>query len=235
MAAVEPVLLFVAGLGLILVIFLVNQHLKKVRQQELAAVAKRLGMQYAADDPFGLDDLPFHLFSLGDGRGCENVLWGTWKGLDLRLFDYWYYEESTDSEGHTSRSYHRFTCAVTPVPVRCAHLTIGRENLFTRLADHIGFRDIEFESEEFNRAFNVKGEDRKFATDLVDARMMEWLLYAGTEWSFETSGSLVLCATGRLSPAELPRVAGCVKGFLEHIPRVVHELYGASKAEGGSS
>jgi hypothetical protein len=220
-----PILLFVAGLGVIITIVLVRRHLKQVRQREMAAVASGLGMQYAAEDPFKLESLPFELFGRGDGRGCENVLWGTWEQMDLRLTDYWYYEESTDSEGHRSRSYHRFSCVIAGLSLRCPPLTIGGENIFTRLADHIGFRDIEFESEEFNRTFNVKCDDRKFATDLIDARMMEWLLYAGKEWSFETSGQLVLCATGRLSPEEYPKLAQCIKAFSEHVPRVVHELY----------
>lgn len=220
-----PVLLFL-GVGILIALLIVVQvHLRNVRRREMATVAGRLGLQYAPDDPFNLENLAFELFRRGDGRGCENVLWGTWKNLDLRLCDYWYYEESTDSEGRTSRHYHRFSCAIASVPLQCPQLTIGSESLFTRIADHIGFRDIEFESEEFNRAFNVKCEDRKFANDLIDARMMQWLLYAGKSWSFETSGSLVLCATKKLAPAELPQLAECIKAFTGHVPRVVHELY----------
>ena len=60
--------------------------------------------------------------------------------------------------------------------VSCPHLSIARENLFTRLADGIGLDDIAFELAEFNDAFTVKSRDRKFANDLVDQRMMRWLL-----------------------------------------------------------
>ena len=38
------------------------------------------------------------------------------------------------------------------------------------------FHDIQFESEEFNRDFTVHCEEPKFANDLIDARMMQWLL-----------------------------------------------------------
>lgn len=223
----EPALLIVAVIAVIVTIALVQQHLKRLRRQAFGSLAARLGLQYAPDDPFGLDGLPFELFGRGDGRGCENVLWGAWQGLDVRAADYWYYDESTDAEGRTTRQYHRFSCVVVAVPWRCPHLTIGREGFFSRLADHIGFRDIEFESEEFNRAFNVKCADRKFATDLVDARMMQWLLYAGGDWSFETNEQLFLATTGKLAPAEIPRLLGCIKGFVDHVPRVVGELYGS--------
>ncbi len=36
--------------------------------------------------------------------------------------------------------------------------------------------DIRTESEEFNRRFEVRSSDRRFALAFVDARMMRWLL-----------------------------------------------------------
>ncbi len=50
--------------------------------------------------------------------------------------------------------------------------------MLTRLAAHLGLHDIEFESDDFNRRFNVTCSDRKFANDLVDSRMNQWLLVA---------------------------------------------------------
>lgn len=224
----EPALIFGLVIVAIVVIAVAQWRMKLARQRAMAAAAAKLGMQFAVDDPFGLDELPFRLFQRGDGRGCENVLWGTWQKMDLRLADYWYYDESTDAEGRSSRHYHRFSVAVAALGLRCPPLEIGPEGFFSRIADHIGFRDIEFESEEFNRAFNIRCDDRKFATDLIDARMMQWLLYAGPAYSFETSGALVLCLTHRLDPSEYANLAGCLKAFCEHVPRVVHELYAGS-------
>jgi hypothetical protein len=45
---------------------------------------------------------------------------------------------------------------VIEVPAAFPHLTMAREGLFTRLADHLGMEDIEFESPEFNRRYKVK-------------------------------------------------------------------------------
>lgn len=203
----------------------------KKRREGLAAAAKQLGMQYAEDDPFGTMGLPFGLFSKGDGRGLENVLWGPFQDLpEVREFDYWYYEESTDSEGHRHRTYYRFSCAMTEVPLSCAALSIGRENFFTRFADNLGFKDIEFELEEFNREFQVKSADRKFANDLVDQRMMRWLLQTGDQWSFETVGPYVMCFTKRVAPTELTPLLGTLKAFRDQIPRVVYSLYGTQAA-----
>src|SRR5439155_17727158 len=67
---------------------------KKKRREAFALMAVQLGLRYSAADPFGIVSEPFALFAKGDGRGVENVMWGAWQGVDLRAFDYWYYEES---------------------------------------------------------------------------------------------------------------------------------------------
>jgi type II secretory pathway pseudopilin PulG len=201
-------------------------YAKKKRREELAIAAKQLGLQYSQADTFGCLALPFGLFRKGDGRGTENVLWGAWQGIGLREFDYWYYEESTDSEGHTSRSYSYFSCVVTQIPLTASPLSVTKENIFTRFADHVGLRDIEFESERFNREFNVKSKDRKFANDVIDARMMQWLLQSGERYAFEMSGPFVLVYCKRLKPLELTPLLGTLQAYVDHVPRVAYSLYG---------
>lgn len=209
-------------------IFYASWYLKKKRREEIGAVAQRLGLTYDSGDPFSLDEsLPHRLFSMGDGRDCENCMWGSWEGLSVCQFDYWYYTESTDSDGSHSRTYHRFSCLAVRIPLQCANLVVTGENLFTRMADGLGFRDIDFETEEFNRTWQVKCQDRKFANDFVDQRMMAWLMHAGTKWSFELAGPVALIYTHKLRPAEIPLLLQCAKQFLERIPRVVLDLYPA--------
>ena len=198
---------------------------KRRRQQGFAFLAKQLGMRFALTDPFDTLAEPFDLLRMGDGRGVENVVWGTWQGVECRLFDYWYYDESTDSKGNRTRTYHRFSCLMSPVDAACAHLTLAKENVFTRLGDHLGFRDIELESEEFNRAFTVKSKDRKFAVDFCDARMMQWLLTHGEGFGFEVVGDRLLVSCRRVAPTELIPLLGTMKGFRDQIPRVVFSLY----------
>jgi hypothetical protein len=202
-----------------------SYYLKRRRREGLAFAARQLGMEFALADPFDTLSEPFELLQKGDGRGVENVLWGAWQGLECRLFDYWYYDESTDSEGNRSRNYHRFSCVMSSVDAACSHLTLGRENVFTRLGDHLGFRDIELESEEFNRAFTVRSPDRKFAVDFCDARMMQWLLAHGEGYGFEIVGDRALASSHRLAPTELIPLLGTMQGFREQIPRVVYSLY----------
>lgn len=201
-------------------------YLKKRRREQLALVARQLGLSYSRGDYLGILSYPFALLQKGDGRGAENLITGSWSSLDLVEFDYWYYDESSDSKGRSSRTYHRFSCVMTTVDIWAAHLTAARENFLTRLADNVGLRDIEFETDEFNRAFNVKCPDRKFANDFIDQRMMSWLLQAGSQWSYEVVGGSLFVYCDRLQPLGLVPLLGTLKGFRDQIPRVAYELYG---------
>jgi hypothetical protein len=107
---------------------------KQKRREALAMFALQNKLEYSRADPFGLIDHDFHLFGLGDGRGCENVVWGNWHGLTIKEADYWYYTESRDSKGHTSRSYRRFSVAVVDLPAFLPRVSIEKENLLTRMA-----------------------------------------------------------------------------------------------------
>ncbi|MBA3738950.1 MAG: hypothetical protein H0W97_10345 [Actinobacteria bacterium] len=202
------------------------QHQRKLeRQRELRSLALGQRLEFSIEDPFDTTGEPFSLFQKGDGRGVENVMWGFWQGLEVRAFDYWYYEESSDSNGHRTRSYRRFDCLITLVDAVCPPLQISEENVLTRFAGALTFRDIGFESEEFNRRFHVNGPDERFATAFCDARMMDWLLRHGEGYGFEVAGDRLLCWTDRVSPAEMVRLMGTAKTFREQIPAVVRSLY----------
>jgi hypothetical protein len=211
-----------------LVIFIVVRHFKqaKQRRQDLALWAFHNGLEYSQQDPHGLTRLDFHLFSLGDGRGCENVLTGTWQGMPVQLADYWYYDDDHDSQGSSSRTYHQFSVLLTTVSAALPHVRIGHENPLSRLFDKLGFDDVQFESEQFNRRFRVHADDRQFAYALVDPRMMEWLLTTGRSHCYEVNGQWVLVYDKRLPPAQLDTLLHAGKGFIEQIPRLVWADYG---------
>ncbi|MEP6973359.1 MAG: hypothetical protein ABI869_04340, partial [Actinomycetota bacterium] len=220
-----PFLVLFLGIAVISAAIWFSYVLKKKRREGFAMMATQLGLEYFASDPFGTLGEPFALFEKGDGRGVENVLSGTWQQIDVRLFDYWYHEESTDSNGHTSKTYYRFDCVVAPVDAACSRLVIAHENLGTRLANALTFHDIQLESEDFNRAYYVRSPDPKFANDLVDARMIEWLLQSGAGYSFEVVGNAMLCFCRKVGPMEVVPLLGTAKAFRDHIPRVVASLY----------
>lgn len=205
--------------------FGISLYLKAKRREAFRIFARRHGFQYAEGDPFELLGWPFDLFRRGDGRGIENTMWGNWEDQTMQAFDYWYYTESTNSNGQRTRSYRRFSCALVEVPAAFPHLVVAREGIFSRLADHLGFEDIEFESPEFNRRYNVQAADNKFAYELLDARMLEWLVQFDQGLSFEIMGNRVLAYGPKADPAALLPLVGTASMFRDHIPRVAWNLY----------
>lgn len=206
---------------------LIQYEIKRRRQQAFAALAAKLGLSYAPSDQWGLDRLPFALFQKGDRRRAENVVWGTHNGNDIKAFDYWYAVRHYNGKT-TSTTYYRFSCVVCGLPVVAPYTAIGPETILTRLADMVGLHDIDFESGEFNDQMQVKSTDRKFASYLIDARMMQWLL-ATKGWNFELSGSTLLCYVGKVAPPLYEQIINAAEGFLQTIPRVVVETYGARR------
>jgi hypothetical protein len=218
---VVVVVFVVVGLAVLGAIWWFQYHARQQRIAALHAVAGQLGFEFSIDDVHGTLGYPFLLFRRGDGRGVEHIMWGTYGELPMRLFDYWYYEETRDSRGNRSRRYRRYTCAQIAIAADCPPLRVGREGMFSRLGKALGFTDVELEYEDFNREFRVKCDDQRFAFSLLDGRMMEWLLAdAGVE-SLEVVGPWVLFVTPRLEPAQWPALAGVAQQFHERVPRVV--------------
>lgn len=211
--------------ALVIVTFVHQWKSAQRRREEFALWAASHGLTYSAEGPHGLDQLDFKLFSRGDGRGWENVVSGRWDGLDVRVADYWYYEESHGEHG-SSKTYYRFSVVLAAVEAWLPPVQIAKENVLTRLADHLAMRDLEFESDEFNRTFNVKASAREFAFKLLDARMLEWLLHTAGPHCYEVSGPWVLGYCKRLPAAEVPTLLFAVNGFIGHIPRLVWADYG---------
>lgn len=204
-----------------------HRHQQKLRRREaLQLLALTHGLTYSRVDPLGLEALPFAFLRRGDDRGIENVVHGTIDGRAVALFDLWVMHESTDSKGNRSRRYEHHTCATTTVPdAWWPAMTMKPETVLSRLGDTIGLRDLQFESDEFNRAWNVTCDDRRFAYAFVDARMMRWLLMVGDDHRFDVSGPHLLVATDQLDVDAWPVLARVLDQFVDRIPAVARELY----------
>lgn len=218
------VIVLVAGGGFALVAYFRYQARER-RVREVAALAQRAGFGFTRDDVDRVVDMPFKLFAEGDGRRVELVISGTHNARPMRMFDYWYYEDSSNGQGGRSRSYHRFTCALLTLPAACPPLRLTHEDFLTRLGSHLGLDDVEFEYDDFNRRFRVKCNEQRFAFALLDGQMMEWLLEADTFESVEVVGPWVLLAGTRLEPARWLDLGTWLDQFHARVPPVVYTTY----------
>ena len=223
-SAAIPILMILGFVLIAGLIIYLSYAAKQRRKAGFIQMAHQLGLTYSPMDTLGLLGYPFALFQRGDGRGIEHVVYGDWQETHVIAFDYWYYEETSDGKT-TSRTYYRFDCVIVPVEADCVRLQIGEETFFSRLAGALSFHDQQFESQAFNDAFKVSCDDPKFASDLIDARMMEWLLAHGSGYGFELIGNRVLVAGPKIDPMALTELLGTGRGFVQHVPKVVYSLY----------
>jgi hypothetical protein len=215
------------GLVIVLIVLLIWSSVVTARKRREAffALSVKLGLRYDVEDPFNTVDLPFALFRKGDSRGVDNVLSGEAAGMRVRLFDYHYTVTSTDSKGHSSSSTYPFSCAIGEIDADCPHLVLERESFMSRLSHHLGFHDIEMESEEFNKSYLVASDDKKFAYAMLDGLMMQWLIDEGGICEYEVIGPLVLCVCKRVKPEEYENLLEVLRRFHSHVPAVVASLY----------
>lgn len=220
-------LFLVLIVGAFAAVFYYTWQANQKRREGLHMWALKHGFTYSAEDAMALSKTyDFDLFGKGEKRGCENVLVGQWQGVPVIEADYWYYTTSRSQNGGESRDYERFSIVIAEIAAFLPRVRAERENVLTRLADHVGLPDIAFESDDFNRRFNVKASDREFAFKLVDARMMHWLLGAPHKVCFEVNGTHLLLWSGRLDHARMPALLDTAKGFVDHVPKLVWTEYG---------
>jgi len=159
-----------------------SHQAKKKRREELAALAASLGWRFSEAKNRDHDDQYRHgVFRRGSSRYAYNTLTGSLETplgtQTARLGDYHYTTESSDSDGGTTTHTHRFSYLLVKLPVAgVPSLTIREEGMFDKIGSFLGFDDIDFESAEFSKKFHVKCKDKRFAYDLIDPRMMEFLL-----------------------------------------------------------
>lgn len=197
----------------------------KRRREAFQAVAAQRGWCYTARDDTWADAFQGAPFGLGHDRQAHNVLRGGYEGRACVTFDFTYHttETSTDAEGRTTtrEESHDYTIVAIDTGVVLPALAVTPESFFSRTVGTLLARDIQFESEDFNRAFTVQCPDRKFAFDVLHPRMMEFLL-AHRDAAFRFDRRYVLAVRpGSASIAEVDASLALVDAVLDRVPEFV--------------
>lgn len=248
--ALGPVVVIGAVLLVVIAFVALSNYLQRKREENLAAAAERLGLGFTpgivdGGDPlgclvglFGGGARPnasliaplegFAPFGRGDSRRASNLLAGRRGEIEWQCFDYQY---STGSG--KNRSTHHFGIAAARVPMGFSGLTIRPESVFDRIGSLVGWKDIQFEMEEFNRRYFVTSPEPEEAYGILHPTAMEYLLgLPPRDWQLRGT-CVVLMQSGVYSGEELGRVIADVEGLLELIPAyLAQDLRGRSTYSG---
>ncbi len=203
-------------------IFGTKRHRENKVQQ---AFAQLHGLQYSAEDVFGLAGLPFPVFSEGDECGCQDIVYGQYNGLNAWAFTLW----TSDTDSNGGRAYAYYACAAAPLPADCPSIDIHAVTAMTRAFRNVGLggNEVPFESEEFNKRFRVTSAEPQFATEVIPQDMIEWLLRNGDDWHFEVNRNYILVYRRQHKDDEdqSAKAFDLATDFYNHIPDVVASLH----------
>ncbi len=201
-----------ALIGLIF-LFMIVLIIKAVRQTRATkAYVATQGWTYRSRDRRLAQRWSGLPFESGHNRRCEGVVEGRYQGWPFCAFVHRYDTGSGDDESTYSTVIVALLCE-TSLP----DLDVVREGALGRLLGKMLNYDIQLESEEFNRAYTVKCDDRKFASSVLHPRMMAHLLRGEREsWAFR-NGDLLDIDNWNGKPEEITR-------HLDHLIAILHEV-----------
>jgi hypothetical protein len=148
----------------------------------------------------------------GHSRYAFNILDGEWGGREAKAFTYHY--ATTSSNGKTTTTHHwHFGVVLIQIEKEFPELCLHPESLLHKLGQMLGRSEVDFESIEFSKKFEVRCKDKKLAFDFCNTGMMEYLLQH-PDTAIEMEGNiLAVYDSHRLEPHE-------VEPYLEHLGKI---------------
>lgn len=198
-------LIFIGFLAVVIVVGIFGYISSRKRREAMMALAAKLGLRFDPDKDWDMARRYDFLDKLraGSNRYAFNTMVGTYQDHEVALFDYHYETHSTNSKGHRQTHHHYFSCFLLHLPASFPELVIAREGFLSKIAQAVGYDDIDFESHEFSRRFCVRSPNKRFAYDVCHARMMEYLL-ANDDLTIEIEGDVLAITFGsRLDPERI--------------------------------
>jgi hypothetical protein len=199
------------------------------RKKAMKEFAARMGMVYTPHDSYGIQELvrPFPRFQGGHSHRSYDQVYGRFKGFDCCLFHYSYKTGSGKNE-----STHTFNGLLVTGPISLPFLlSVRPEGVFDTIMEAVGFDDIDFEYNEFNKKYYVKSGDKRMAYDFFGSHMMDFFLMLPRRINLEAVGPyFLLHYEGSLTPEHFERMMDTAVSLFNQIEPITREKYALSEA-----
>ncbi|MDP2772403.1 MAG: DUF3137 domain-containing protein [Nocardioides sp.] len=214
------ILVFIGFFALVVVLIVVGMVQAKKRREALTAFAAARGWTMRESDQSLVTRFGGSPFGTGSSRKATNCLYGSHDGRHMVAFDYQYQTSSGTGDDRRTTTHHYSVVAMS-LGVATPRLAVSPEGPVGRFFGRLTNRDIELESEDFNHAFTVTSDDRRFASDVLHPKMMQMLLrWPALGWRFEADSMLVI-RSGRHQPAEIDATLAVMDAVLDEVPDFV--------------
>lgn len=114
------------------------------------------------------------------------------------------------------------SAALVQLPINAPRTLITHENLVSKLFVTATRLDLDVESDLFNTSYHVISEDRRFARELLEARVIDLIVQGEGQMAFEFFGNRLLVVAPLLEPHLVVGFAG----YVRHFPGVVAAVLG---------
>ncbi len=168
------------------------------RSSDLKLLADRLafsGFDPGPNEGFALGWEFLSSLSQGENRYAFNILEGTYQDQKLFVFDYHFQTGSGKDQDHRY-----YTIFMLIVPEAFPKILIRPQDMLGRIEGVFDAENIKFESAEFSKHYQVHCPDKKFAYDVCNPQMMEYLL-ANPGLAIEIQGPVISLAFTPLMPS----------------------------------
>jgi hypothetical protein len=198
----------------------------RARRRERARLAR-----WAADNGWALTAAEPSLtrrwagppFGVGQHRRAGPVLRGRVGEREAVMFAYTFTTSGPDGSGANAHTTHRLWVVALRLPAALPRLQVTPDRAFVRAVSALGLleRDIQLESDEFNRRFRVTAADQRIAFEVLHPRLMQ-LLLAAPDAAWRIEGADVLSwQEGRLDPARAWARAQLLSSIVDAVPTYV--------------
>ena len=209
------------------VVFNAMMTAKRQKEIELWAISK--GLIFNSAKKYGINSYypQFSCLHQGAKQYAYNICRGEIQSRHIEAFDYHYETYSTNSKGHRQTHHHYFSAVIIESGLPLKPLFMRPERFFDKLAEFVGYDDIDFESAEFSRKFYVKANDKRWAYDVIHQRTMEFLL-GMPQYTIQFGHNAVIAyRSTTFGVADFEAAFQVILGILERLPEyVVKQLKG---------
>lgn len=223
LVSLEP-FLFIAAIVAVIVFFVVRNHRHR---EKLRAFAAANGWTYTERDNSLTRRWRGQPFRSDGSNTASDAFRGYFGPQQFPFVAFTYSYTPQNSKGNSTSTTHHYEVCVLRIGWALPYLHVGREGLLTRVLRFLGEQDIDFESDDFNRAFLVQSTDPRFAYGVIHPQLMEWLLGPGrilAPWRID-GADLITYGVGRLDIQSFPNKLQAMTALVNQIPQHVWDDY----------
>ena len=177
--------------------------------------AELLGLKRETADPFGLLGYPLQLFSRSGEPAIDELVWGRWRGLEVRVF------------GLSLRAPSLSADAVGRSSVAGALTTLGRtvpsvvaepQAFVTAFERAPELERVAVGDDAFDDVWAVWSSDPSFALEVLTPEMRDWLGALGERWGIELGERIAMVYGPTPERADVVAVLEALHELLAHLP-----------------